>query len=37
LLNFIDKFQFWLKWNISNGHFSWRPVCVSAHSFSRAF
>jgi hypothetical protein len=27
LLNFIDTFQFWLKSDNNNGHFTWRLIC----------
>lgn len=27
LPKFVFTFQFWLKSNISNGHFMWRPAC----------
>ena len=47
LLNFVDIFQFWLKWNMSNGHVPWRPsvfldtvaaqlaVCLSERRYSQ--
>jgi hypothetical protein len=28
-LKFVDKFQFWLKSDDNNGHFTWTPTCVS--------
>jgi hypothetical protein len=32
LLKCICTFQFWLKSNNNNGHFTWWPKCVSMHS-----
>jgi hypothetical protein len=31
LLKFVYKFQFWLRSDNNNGHFIWRPTCVSAY------
>jgi len=28
-VKFIHAFQFWLKWDNNNRHFTWRPSCVS--------
>lgn len=30
LLKFVLTFQFWLKYDNSNRHFTWRPECISA-------
>lgn len=31
VLKFINALQFWLKLNRHNGHFAWRPTCVSVY------